>query len=95
MPDFKCHSAPKLEPKSEEDPYLCDGPDDTCTYHSVSPVKMNFDLKCKCGLNAEGKSYCPRTYKKSYTENLATVIETFGQLCHTLDRFDIYKCYLR
>jgi hypothetical protein len=52
-------------------------------------------LKCKCGLNAEGKSYCPKTYTKTYTENLATIIETFGQLCHTLDRFDIYKCYLR
>ena len=78
MPDFLCHAAPILYPKSEEDPYLCESPEDTCRYKSISPVTMEFELKCECGMNPDGKSYCPSIFKKNYTENLAKVIETFG-----------------
>jgi hypothetical protein len=40
LPDFLCHAAPTLIPKSEENPNLCSGPDDFCTYESKSPVTM-------------------------------------------------------
>jgi hypothetical protein len=78
LPDFLCHSAPKLVPKSEENPYLCSGPDDTCLYEAVSPIKMDFELTCECGLNNLGLSFCPKIFKKKYTKQLAEVIETFG-----------------
>ena len=56
---------------------------------------MEFNLSCKCGLSPNGKSFCPTTFKKQYTKDLAKITETMGAGCHTVDRFDLYKCYYK
>jgi len=58
LPDAKCFATPKFIDR-EEGNYECQGPDDTCSYSTISPLRENFTLPCKCGLSPDSKSYCP------------------------------------
>lgn len=56
---------------------------------------MNFSLPCKCGLSNTGNQYCPKKYNRKYSQSLNVASHIFAQNCHTADRLDIYRCYLR
>ena len=76
-------------------PYLCRSATDRCKYIATTPIRQEFDLKCKCGLSQDGNSYCPKIFRKSHPQNMALIIELFGSNCHTTDRHSIYRCYMR
>jgi hypothetical protein len=45
-------------------------------------------------MNPFGYSYCPNIYTDTYTTLLAEVTERFASNCHTVDRLDIYECFM-
>ena len=96
MPKSNCFSAPELvSKKGKKNKYRCESATDTCKYESSSPLKHEFSLKCECGLNPHGYSYCPRKFEKSYTRTLANITEIFAKDCHTVDRLSIPRCYFK
>mmetsp|Transcript_38422 Transcript_38422/g.58504 ORF Transcript_38422/g.58504 Transcript_38422/m.58504 type:complete len:141 (+) Transcript_38422:735-1157(+) len=96
MPKSNCFSAPELKTKKKKgakNRYQCDSVASKCEYETTSPLEHTFKLKCECGLNPHGHSYCPRKFEKGYTRTLANVTEMFAKECHTTTRLDPARCY--
>ena len=84
-------TTPIITDKAAPD-YQCSSVQDSCTYETEGTT---FSLPCKCGLTPDGHTFCPTIYTEGYTELLAEVARRIGQAsCHTLDRFDVYKCLM-
>ena len=96
LPEWRCFGSPQIVPKHAENntgginPYQCKSASDRCKYIATTPIRQEFDLKCKCGLSPNGHSYCPTLYQKGFTQNMALMNELFGSNCHTTNRHSIH-----
>jgi hypothetical protein len=94
--DGLCVSTPELQTDSK---IKCNSVQDTCVYkYNTSTETKSFTEPCKCGLNPNGDSYCPKVYTPRHTSLLSEIASSLSvskhHRCHTEDRLNIYSCLI-